>query len=252
MKKFILTVLFIFFTLSVASCFRPENVRAANNYRKCNPDEVACQASVTVFITPLNGRRHSGSGVVISSDGLILTEAHVTGEVLEAAIEICSEEKAKLHCEPAYLVAFDYRLDLALIQVLRHFRVPAQLGSSAKLHWSSPLYVISTPEDTHKILFHQTLTPVQFDQRGIFWEDYDTIIPKLRLKAVTAEIAPGSSGGGVFDAEGRLVGMIQRCDKNLDGTPDGRISYAIPVEVIRFFLQTTRGCTGAPNACMPQ
>jgi len=241
MRGPILTVLFIFFTLSAASCIPLGNVRA-DQYRRCNPDEATCQESVTIFMRSPKGLGYSGSGVVVSSDGLILAEAHVIGEDLEATIQVCSEQKAKLNCEPAYLVAFDYHLDLALIQVPRHFNAVARLGSTAGLHPGSALYVISSPDGK----FHQTLTSVQFEERGVFWEDYDTVIPKLRLKAATVGIAPGSSGGGVFDAEGRLVGVIQRSERS-----ERHISYAIPVEVIRFFLENTRSCTGAPNACVP-
>ncbi len=229
MRHSLLALALFFFSLITSCVFRPQ---------MCNKREVSCQTSVTIHVAKFG----DGSGVVISTDGFIVTDAHVIGEVLERTITVRYETDGQVSQEQAVLVAIDYQLDLALLWVPKQFPQVAPFGSSDKLRRGSTLYAISTPEG----IYDHSFTPLQFHSRGIFWSDFDKVIPKLQLKPVAKGIAPGSSGGGIFDSQGSLVGLIQRLSENR------KLVYAIPVETVRRFINTTRSSSAAPNACLPQ
>lgn len=238
-----LALLLVSLYIAMVSACAPANYLYGERLKTCDGRDVNCQVSVTIDVEwPENWWTH-GSGVVISTDGFIITDAHVIGEVLDNNIMVRYEVDGQTKRELAVLAAIDYQLDLALLWVPKHFSQAALLGSSIGWEPGVALRAISTPEGK----FPYTLTMLRYRNEGVFWSGYDNVIPKLKFRADSEGIAPGSSGGGVFDANGHLVGLIQRI-----GIVERKIVYAIPVETIRGFIETTRSCSPEPNMCLPQ
>jgi putative serine protease PepD len=140
----------------------------------------------------------SGSGVIISEDGLILTNAHViegAGGQIEVRFDDGSTGRASL-------VGADTGQDIALIRAERTGLTAAVLGSSANLRVGDDVVAIGNalnlggdPSVTRGI--------VSAKDRSIT----DGRVSLDNLIQTDAAINPGNSGGPLVDAEGRVVGI---------------------------------------------
>jgi len=139
----------------------------------------------------------AGSGVVISKDGLILTNNHVIEDAAEIQVQFDDGERTS-----AELVGSSPEDDIALIRANRNDTVPAKLGSSARLRVGDDVVAIgnalnlgSTPSVTRGI--------VSAKERAISTptESLDHLIQ------TDAAINPGNSGGPLVNARGEVVGV---------------------------------------------
>lgn len=189
-------------------------------------------ASVTVSATPV-GKKASGklaSGVVVSAGGgrsLILTAAHAFNNGDKYTVKVMRVLPCgKSETIAAELVAVDYSVDLALVSVPLVFPSTVQIGSSQNLPEGVCLYAISTFRGKVPLVLTRgylisTLAVIKVNTgRG-------AILSKV-LKTYLS-IVGGSSGGGVFDQHGRLVGFIEARERPL--------AFAVPVENVRSMLE---------------
>ena len=145
-----------------------------------------------------------GSGVSLPS-GVIVTNCHV----LENAKSYKVARKGQF--VSATLYANDADKDLCLLKAYVPETVPVQLGKTSALRVGDPVYAIGSP-------------------RGLELSLSDGIVSQLRgafppIIQTTAAISPGSSGGGLFNAEGQLVGITTYTVKR-----GQNLNFAIPVE----------------------
>jgi uncharacterized RDD family membrane protein YckC len=148
-----------------------------------------------------------GSGVLLPS-GKIATNSHV---VEGGASYLVGRGKQLV---PATLFAEDGDKDICILDAKGITGKPVQLGKAASLKVGDPVYAVGAPQ-------------------GLELSLSDGIVAQLRGRPhspwiqTTAAISPGSSGGGLFDGEGRLVGLTTRY---LEGGQS--LNFAIPVEWI--------------------
>ncbi len=147
-----------------------------------------------------------GSGVLLPS-GKIATNCHV--------VEGGRSYLVRRGKELAYgtLYAEDADKDICLLDAKGITGKPAQIGKAAGLKVGDPVYAVGAPQ-------------------GLELSLSDGIVAQLRggpppIIQTTAAISPGSSGGGLFDGEGRLVGLTTLY---LEGGQS--LNFAIPVEWI--------------------
>ena len=184
--------------------------------------EVFAQAapSVVVVVTvdwalkPLS----QGSGVAVAA-GRVVTNCHV----LHGAARVLVREAGEYRT--AWLTQADDDRDVCLLDVAGLAARPAHLGSSASLSVGDPVYAIGTPRGLDLTLSEGIVSSF----RG---QDTE------RLIQITAPISPGSSGGGLFDAEARLVGLPSFLLRESQ-----QLNFAVPVEWVRAAL--------APAAAAP-
>jgi serine protease Do len=164
-------------------------------------------AVVVVKTLDTQGRlQRQGSGVVISP-GRVATNCHVVAG--GASYQVGRGEQSVA----ATLYAEDGEKDICLLDAKGIRGEPAQLGKAATLKVGDPVYAVGAP-------------------RGLELSLSDGIVAQLRggpppLIQTTAAISPGSSGGGLFDGEGRLVGLTTLY---LEGGQS--LNFAMPVEWI--------------------
>jgi len=174
------------------------------------PDQVfntVKDAVVVVKTLDTLGRLKSqGSGVLISP-GRVATNCHVVrgGPSYQVAR---GEQRVA-----AALYAEDGNKDICLLDATDLGGEPAQLGQAATLKVGDPVYAVGAP-------------------RGLELSLSDGIVSQLRggpppLIQTTAAISPGSSGGGLFDGDGRLVGLT-----TLYMRGGQSLNFAMPVEWI--------------------
>lgn len=141
-----------------------------------------------------------GTGVVISSDGLVLTAAHV----VEGAREIVvSTHDGVGHAASVRFSESD--ADLALLQLEGATSLPhAELGDSDALAVGQTLYVVGSP-----LGLEGSLTVGSISGFRDFQELYDGTI-RAEFIQTDASINSGNSGGPAFDSRGDVVGIASR------------------------------------------
>ncbi|TRZ48819.1 tetratricopeptide repeat protein [bacterium] len=147
-----------------------------------------------------------GSGVLLPS-GKVATNCHVTGGGISYQVG-----RGKLFV-PATLYAEDVDKDICLLDATGITGKPAQLGKAVGLKVGDAVYAVGAP-------------------KGLELSLSDGIVAQLRggpppFIQTTAAISPGSSGGGLFDGEGRLVGLTTLY---IEGGQS--LNFAMPVEWI--------------------
>ncbi len=126
-----------------------------------------------------------GSGVILSEDGLIATNFHV---IENASVAVIMLNDNSIYSDDVTVVGLNPEADLALLKINLDGLTPAE--SSHSISVGEKVTAIGSPGgDLNKITTGEILS---FDQDMI---------------ASTAEIARGSSGGGLFNAEGKLIGI---------------------------------------------
>jgi serine protease Do len=154
-----------------------------------------------------------GSGVVLTPDGLVLTNAHV---VSPQAIEV-NVTLANLERVDAKLIGWDHWTDLALLRLdmndvkRRHLKFAhASFGDSDKLFPGETVYAVGTPYGLNR-----TVTRGIISNTNRYFEDdqgvngYETGAFNTWLQT-DAAINPGNSGGPLVTEDGRVVGITSR------------------------------------------
>lgn len=157
-----------------------------------------------------------GSGVIMSSEGYIITNAHV--------LEDASSCQVQLHDRSRYtakLVGIDLFSDLAVLKIDAHSLVPAKWGDSDEASVGSIVWAIGSP-----YRYEQTVTS------GIL-SGKDRPGDKTRkqnLLQTDAAVNPGNSGGPLVDANGNVIGI----NTSIYGESFQGISFAVPSSTAQF------------------
>jgi serine protease Do len=161
----------------------------------------------------------SGSGVIISEDGYILTCHHVVNNAKSVTVTLNSGSKYE-----ASLVGSDQASDLAVIRIKPKTDEPlvfAEQGCSADLIVGERVVAIGNPLGT----LGGTVTDgiVSATERNIVTNDGT----KMTLLQTNAAINSGNSGGGLFNLDGKLIGVVNA--KYASAGVEG-LAFAIPID----------------------
>ena len=156
----------------------------------------------------------AGSGVIMSSDGYIITNNHVVEGARSISVRTAdgTEYEAKL-------IGTDPSTDLAVIKVDAQDLQPATFGNSNDLKVGSAAIAIGNPLGS----LGGTVTT------GIISAlDREIVIDNetMTLLQTDAAINPGNSGGGLFDASGNLIGIV---NAKQSATGIEGLGFAIPI-----------------------
>ncbi len=165
----------------------------------------------------------TGSGVVLSADGLIATNHHV---VTDSDVYQVIFSDGRIY--RAEIVGSDRRTDLAVLRIDAENLVPIEIGSTetatigqVAVAVGSPLGLDGGPSVTVGVVSafgRQVRTGP---------EDFDVLFDMLQTDAPITE---GSSGGALVDANGRLLGITSAIGVSSAGAEG--IGFAIPVELV--------------------
>jgi S1-C subfamily serine protease len=179
-----------------------------------------------------------GSGFVVDATGTILTNAHVVTNVSSlpegaspedvAAAEQLFVEFADGDRVPARIVGWDLFSDVAVARVdpADHALQPVPLGDSDAVVVGAPVAAIGSPFNEQTSLSVGVVSAVdrsiasltsRYDVAGAIQTD--------------ASINRGNSGGPLFDAKGRVIGINAQIRSN-SGTAEG-VGFAIPIDIAR-------------------
>ena len=172
-----------------------------------------------------------GSGVIVSDDGLILTNAHVVGlRAVDINVTLANLERVS-----AELVGWDHWTDLALLRLdaeelkrKGHKFTVGRFGDSDDLDPGETVYAVGTPHGLTRTVTRGIISnPRRFfaDSRGV--KGYETGQFNTWLQT-DAAINPGNSGGPLVTSDGRIVGINSRGYSGADN-----LGFAIPSSTAR-------------------
>ncbi len=174
------------------------------NLPKGHPDEFLEQAS--------------GSGVVVSADGYILTNNHVVEGADEITVRTADGKEYK-----AKTVGTDKRTDIAVIKVDAKDLPAAKLGNSDQIEVGEWVLAVGNPFE-----LQNTVTAGIISARGranVGLADYEDFIQ------TDAAINPGNSGGPLVDLDGEVIGINTAIATRTGGNMG--IGFAIPINMAK-------------------
>lgn len=164
----------------------------------------------------------AGSGVIISTDGHIITNNHVIDQADKIEITLRNGE-----IYTATLVATDAKTDVAVLKIDAKGLTAASLGDSDALVVGEQAVVIGNPLGQ----LGGTITSgviSALDRPISFQEENGT--NTMNLLQTDAAVNPGNSGGGMFNQYGQLVGIVVAKSGGID--VEG-LGFAIPINDVR-------------------
>ncbi len=176
-----------------------------------------------------------GSGVILSKDGLVLTNAHVVSpQAVDIWVTLASLERVQ-----AELLGWDHWTDLALLRLDMEdinkrklgFSV-ARFGRSDGLKPGQTVFAVGTPHGLSRTVTKGIISNTDryyHDPSGI--RGYETGFFNTWLQT-DAAINPGNSGGPLVDAAGRVVGINTRTYLGADN-----LGFAIPEKTARQVME---------------
>jgi len=167
---------------------------------------------VKVNVALANGSYGSGSGVVIAKDQIV-TNCHVVANAAGISIGVNGESYTATAITP------DWYHDVCLVKVEGLNAPIATIGSSKNLKYEQPVFAIGYPN------FSPAPSSTFGYVKGLFPMDDSVVIRS------TSTFRLGSSGGGVFDDSGNLVGII-----TLKSPGKHAYYYNMPVEWVQALL----------------
>ena len=164
----------------------------------------------------------AGSGVILTTDGYIVTNYHV--------VEGAQQVTVTLHDDSTYtatVVGSDQQSDIALLKIEADGLTPAVLGDSDNVQVGEVVIAVGNPMGT----LGGTVTDgiVSALNRDITVEGN-----QMTLMQTSAAISPGNSGGGLFNTNGELIGIVNA--KYSDEDAEG-LGFAIPVNTMKTVVQ---------------
>ncbi len=177
---------------------------------------VARQVSPAVVTVSRNGGM--GSGVLIRSDGVLLTNAHVVGDAQQVRIELADGRRLS-----GRVLGRDASADVAVIKIPGSGFPQAPLADSDQLQVGQASIAIGNPLGLDRSVTTGVVSAVNrsgFDMDGLIQTD--------------AAINPGNSGGPLLDSRGRVIGINTAV---LRGRGASGLGFAIPINLANNIAQ---------------
>ncbi len=163
----------------------------------------------------------AGSGVIINSDGYVLTNNHVLGQgTLQQVTVILSDRRER----PAKLIGIDPQTDLALLKINEKNLPAVAWGDSSNLKVAEWVLAVGNPYQ-----LGQTVTLGVVSALNRTYDDVSTLVDYIQTDAA---INRGNSGGALINRRGELVGINTWIVSEGGGGSVG-LGFAIPSNIAR-------------------
>lgn len=162
-----------------------------------------------------------GSGVIMSADGYIITNAHVV-EDADALTVVTSDNKSY----EAQIIGADEVTDLALIKIDATGLTPAEFGSSSDLSVGDDVVAVGNPGGS-ELASSVTYGNISALNRSITNSDTGYTMQCIQTDAA---INPGNSGGALANMYGQVIGINSSKLTEVGGTAAEGLNFAIPID----------------------
>jgi serine protease Do len=184
-------------------------------------------APVSIHQTPAEIAKHStpavvsirtehslGTGFVVDKSGLIATNLHVIAGG-ERLVVILPDHRQFPILE---VVSHDPNVDLAIVRIAAHDLPALALGDSEAMHAGDPIVAIGHPLGLEDTVSNGLISAVR-------------ALEGITVLQISAPIAPGSSGGPIFNERGEVIGV---CTALLQGGQN--LSFGVPSKYVRALM----------------
>ncbi len=168
----------------------------------------------------------SGSGVIITEDGYIVTNYHVISGYKNVAVY--TQDGTRYD---ATLVGSDSQTDLAVLKIEATGLDAATLGNSANINIGETVLAIGNPLGT--LMSTVTDGIISGVNREVTIDGHT-----MNLIQTNAAINPGNSGGGLFNTNGELIGVVNA--KSMGIEVEG-LGFAIPIDTAKSVINDLIG-----------
>ncbi|MPM63528.1 putative serine protease HhoB [bioreactor metagenome] len=178
---------------------------------------VETQVNAFMDVLPAQG---TGSGIILSTDGYILTNAHVVEKAASLKVGLYNNQSY-----PAKLIGVDSEDDLAVIKIQVEKEVtlhPATLGTSEELKIGQKVIAIGNPFGYDRTM---TVGVVSGLNRPVRSNEGKIVMNAIQTDAA---INPGNSGGPLLNGRGEVIG-INSSIYSTTGSSQG-VNFAIPID----------------------
>jgi len=178
-----------------------------------------------------------GSGVLVSPEGIIITNHHVINDADQ--IEVALSDGRKLKAE---MIGSDPETDIAVLKIdASNLPTPITLGKIDSVHIGDVVLAIGNPFGVGETVTSGIVSAMGRDHVGI--NTFENFIQ------TDAAINPGNSGGALIDTHGNLIGINTAIYSNNGGSMG--IGFAIPINLVKQVMESiikngevTRGWIG--------
>ena len=205
--------------LSVAGCSSRANAPAAAATSAAVPSLTPAQIAKrsTPGIVTIKSPDGLGTGFVVRADGWIATNVHVIAGARELIVVLPNHSELPV----VEIMGIDPERDLAIIRVEPKKPLPTlTLGDSDAVHAGDPVVAIGHPLGLEDTVSNGLVSAIR------------EVDPSLTVLQISAPIAPGSSGGPLFNDKGEVIGVaaaISRQGQNL--------GFGLPVAYLKSLLK---------------
>ncbi|MBF0522356.1 MAG: trypsin-like peptidase domain-containing protein [Candidatus Omnitrophica bacterium] len=194
---------------------------ASSNPEAASPSNMFTKAFDSVVLIrnkTLNQDQMLGSGFIVSSDGVIVTNYHVVNSSAAMSIRL----KDGREFTPQSIMNYDKKRDICILRIGASNLPALKLGTTKDLAAGAPIYTVGNPLGLEYSV-----------SNGLFSSKRDKY--HISYLQFTAPISPGNSGGPLLNQSGKAIGV------NTFYLVDGQnLNFALDVEELKPLLQTDR------------
>ena len=182
----------------------------------------------SVFSNDFNTEVGSGTGVIVSENGYILSNSHVTGEKYSS----CYVTLENGNSYDARVVWSDIDVDLSICKINAYGLTAITLGNSDSIKSGNSVFAIGNPIGFE---FQRTVTSgiVSAVNRTIKLEENESVSYMTDLIQTDATINPGNSGGPLLLPNGEIIGINTVKITSAEG-----IGFAVPINVVKPVIES--------------
>ena len=185
-------------------------------------------AGNTIFLEDGVTELGLGTGMIVSENGYILSNEHVTG----AKYSNCYVTLENGRSYSANVVWSDSNLDLSICKIAVKNLPYVMLGDSNNSNVGEPVYAIGNPIGYE---FQRTVTAgiISAKDRTIRIDENNTTVYMEDLIQTDATINPGNSGGPLINLDGNVIGITTVKITSAEG-----IGFAIPINIVKPIIES--------------
>lgn len=158
----------------------------------------------------------TGSGFLISKDGLVATNFHVIEDAYVAAIKLSNGDIY----DDVGVVSVDPRKDAAVLKIKAENLPFVTFGNSDAIRVGERVVAIGTPENLEQTVSDGVISGIRNIGTG------------FKILQISAPISHGSSGGPLFDLHGKVVGITTAV---IEGAQN--LNFAIPINYLKPLIE---------------
>lgn len=200
---------------SIVNAAQAQEIKLEDVIEEVNP-------SVVSIVAENEDVQALGAGIIVSADGYIVTNAHVTQGANKITIIMADDEAFE-----AELIGTDDKTDISLLKAVHPLGFePASFADSEDIRVGNQVFAIGNPFGLGNSV---SAGIISAKERDIEKGPYDNFIQ------TDASINQGNSGGPLFNMDGKIIGM-NTAIFSTDGNNTG-VSFAVPSNTVRWVIE---------------